>query len=96
MPVLRLTTYTADPARVDEMLAARTALIQRIRSDFTGLSQAHLAKTGDNTWLDIWRWDSLDEANAALDRAPRTPEAAAAFALASNVEAEFADVVDES
>lgn len=96
MAVLRLTTFTADPARTDEMLAARTALIRRVRSDFGGPSEARLTKTGETTWLDIWRWDNLEQAHAALGGAPRTPEAAAAFALVNDAEAEFADIVDES
>lgn len=95
MPVLRLTTFAADPARTDDMLAARAALIRKIRADFTGLSEARLAKTGEATWLDIWRWDSREEAQAAIDRVQSIPEAGAAFALVSDATAEFAELVDE-
>jgi len=51
-------------------------------------------KVDDQTWLDVWRWDSLASARAAVAGAPAIPEAAAAFSLTKTIAVEFAEVVD--
>ena len=95
MAVLRLTRFKIDPADTEEMLAKRAALIAAIRDGFPGLTDTHLAKLDDESWIDVWRWDSSTSMQAALDGAPTIPEAGAAFAVTNGVTAESADVVDE-
>jgi quinol monooxygenase YgiN len=93
--VLRLTRFKTDPADVEAMLEKRAALIAAVRRSYPGLLQAQLAMADDETWIDAWRWDSRESAQAAIANAPAIPEAGAAFALTSDASAEFADVVDE-
>jgi hypothetical protein len=93
--VLRLTRFKTDPADVEAMLEKRAALIAAVRRSYPGLLQAQLAMADDETWIDAWRWDSRERAQAAIGNAPAIPEAGAAFALTSDASAEFADVVDE-
>ncbi len=95
MAVYRLVRFTTDPADTEEMLAARAALVAVTRDAFPGLTEARLAKAGDGTWIDIWRWDSLASAQAAIEGAPALAEAGAAFSLIKDVTADFAEVVDE-
>ncbi len=93
MTVLRFTRYTTDPADAGEMLARRAALVTAARKAFPGLLDTHLAKLGDDTWIDIWHWDSLASAQAAIRGVADVPEAAAAISLARDVTVEFAEVV---
>lgn len=95
MAVLRLTHFKIDPADTDEMLAKRGALIAAVRDAFPGLIEARLGKVDDETWVDVWRWHSLANAEAAIANAAAIPQAAAAFALTKDITAEFAELVDE-
>lgn len=95
MPVIRITRFQVDPANVDEMIDRRAALISAVRASLPGLTEARLARVGDQTWVDAWRWDSAECLRAALEAAPRLPEAGAAFALTWEVTAEQAEIVDE-
>lgn len=52
-------------------------------------------KLDDQTWIDMWRWDSRASAQKAIDNARGVPEAGAAFSLVKDVTTEFAEIVDE-
>jgi quinol monooxygenase YgiN len=95
MPVIRTSRFKTDPARAEEMLARRADLIAAVRAAHPGLAEARLARVGEDTWIDIWRWDSPANMQAALAGAPSLPEAAAAFALTRDLTAENAELVDE-
>ena len=95
MAVIRLTRFKIDPAHTQEMLARRAALIAAVRDAFPGLVEARLAKVEDETWIDLWRWRSLGNAQAAIAGASTIPEAAAAFAVTRDVGMEYAELVDE-
>ncbi|HEU5107614.1 MAG TPA: hypothetical protein VFT95_03475 [Micromonosporaceae bacterium] len=95
MAVLRFTRFTADPADTENMLAKRAALVSAARNAFPGLIETQLARLDDETWIDIWRWNSLEEAQAAVRTAGSIPEVAAAVALARNVTVEFAEAVGD-
>jgi hypothetical protein len=45
--------------------------------------------------VDEWTWDSTESLQAALEAAPRLPEAGAAFALTKDATAEQAEIVDK-
>jgi hypothetical protein len=94
MAVLRLDQFTIDPADTGEMLTRHAALIAAAKDAFPGLIEVQLAKVDDQTWLDVWRWDSLASAQAAVAGAPAIPEAAAAFSVTKSITVEFAEVVD--
>jgi hypothetical protein len=95
MAVIRTTRFSVDPADADTMLARRTQLLDAVRTAFSGPSEARLVRLDDETWLDIWRWDSAETLRAALEGAPSLPEAAAAFAVTRDASVEQGDVVDE-
>jgi hypothetical protein len=94
MAVLRLDQFTIDPADTGELLTRHGALVAAAIDAFPGLIEVQLAKVDDQTWIDVWRWDSLASAQAAVAGAPAIPEAAAAFSLTKTIAVEFAEVVD--
>src|SRR6266700_2725752 len=65
MALLRLDQFTIDPADTGELLTRHAALVAAARDAFPGLIEVQLAKVDDQTWLDMWRWDSLASAQAA-------------------------------
>jgi hypothetical protein len=97
MTVLRIDRFTADPADTAELLRRRNALVAAVRAAVPGLLEARLAKLDDRHWVDMWRWDSLDNARAAATRARAGdfPTAGAAFELVDDVVTEFTEIVDE-
>jgi hypothetical protein len=97
MAVIRLDRFQADPARADELITRRNALVDAVRTATPGLVQARLTRVDDETWIDMWCWDTRAHAQAAvtLARTGQIPEASAAFALTTDVTTEFTDVVDE-
>lgn len=95
MAIVRTTRFTIASADVEEMLARRAALITRIRADHPGLTETRLSRLEDGTYSDAWRYADLDQMQAVLATAPSLPEAAAAFAIAADLTAENAEIVDE-
>jgi len=95
MALLRTTRFTADPADAATVLERRRKLLEAVRASYAGPSETRLIRVDERTWVDIWRWDSPEIMRAALEGAPRLPEAAAAFAVASDVSAEHGEVVAE-
>lgn len=95
MAIIRTVRFTADPAQAGEIIVRRAELISAIRASFAGLTEARLARVGENTWVDMWRWDSTANMDAALADGPAFPEAAAAFSLTRDISFEVAEVVDE-
>jgi hypothetical protein len=95
MSVLRLTRLTVDAARADEMLVLRAALIEAVRRTTDSLTDTRLARVDEETWLDVWRWDSGDALDEVAAAAPQLPEAQAAFAVVRDAQVERYDLVDE-
>ena len=95
MALIRTTRFTADPADAGILLERRRKLLDAVRAVFAGPAEARLIRVDERTWVDMWRWDSPEALQAALEGAPGLPEAAAAFALARDIRAEQGDVVDE-
>jgi hypothetical protein len=94
--IIRTTRFTADPAATDQVLAARSALLAALRAKISGPSEAKLVRIDERTWVDIWRWDSPADLEAASELAPTLPEARAAFAVAKDPTAETGELIDES
>jgi hypothetical protein len=95
MAIIRTTRFTAAPADAEKVLERRRNLLDAIRANFSGPAEARLIRVDERTWVDMWRWDSEETLRAALDGAPRLPEAAAAFAVARDVSAEEGVVIDQ-
>ncbi len=81
---LELVHFTVDPEDESDMLAARPAAVQAIRSACPGLIDARLFR-GDEpgAWIDVWFWETLDHAKSAAQTAMTLPEAGAFFAFIS-------------
>lgn len=95
MAVIRLVRFAVEPSRADELIARRADLVGATRRLYPGLIEARLTRLDEETWLDLWRWESLPHVEAAIQGAADIPGANAAFALISDVSAEIAEVVDE-
>ncbi|GAA1513347.1 hypothetical protein [Kribbella lupini] len=95
MSVLRLTRLTVDADRADEMLARRAALIEAVRGMTDGLTDTRLARVDEETWLDVWRWESGEALDEVAATAPGLPVAQAAFAVVRDAQVERYDLVDE-
>ena len=80
MTVLRLDSFTIDPAHTGELVTRHSALAAVAKDAFPGLIDVQLAKIDDQTWIDVWRWDSFASSQAAAAQGPAIPEAGAAFA----------------
>jgi len=94
MTVLRLDSFTIDPADTGELLTRHAALAAVAKDAVPGLIDVQLAKIDDQTWIDVWRWDSLANAQAAAAQGPTIPEAGAAFSLTKSLAVEYAEVLD--
>ena len=81
MTTLELARYRVDPREADELQARWQAAVTAIRTRFPGLVTARLTRLSDDTFLDVWEWESRDAALAAADGAPAVPEAAEMFSL---------------
>ncbi|MEV4248280.1 antibiotic biosynthesis monooxygenase [Streptosporangium canum] len=95
MSTISVTRFQADPADADQVRARHAALVTAIRATQPGLTEARLGRLDDETWVDLWRWDSSASLQAARQAAPGTAAAVAAFAVAREVTAEDIEVLDE-
>ena len=97
MPVYELARFKVAPSDVSTMLQKRDRMVDAIRSRFPGLIQASLARLDEETWIDVWRWDSMEQAKAASETAPQIPDAAEMFSLIKEVVAmEHAEIAHEA
>lgn len=81
MATFELARYRIDPADADELTRRWRSAVAAIRARFPGLLEANLARLDDDTFVDVWRWESRETAVAAAQQAPDVPEAAALFSL---------------
>src|SRR5438105_3549722 len=95
MAYVRIHRYTVNPADVEELLDRRAAVITAIRAGHPGLVEARLIRLEDGTYLDAWRWDSLEHMQAAQAAAPTHHEVAAAMSLTQDRTAEDGEIIDE-
>ena len=95
MAVIRTTRFAVAPADVETMQARRRRLLDVVRAQFGGPSEARLVRLDGETWLDVWRWDSAEDLDAAVAAAPRLAEAGAAFSVTREVSAEQGELIDD-
>lgn len=81
MATFELARYRIDPTNADELARRWRAAVVAIRDRFPGLIEANLARLDDDTFMDVWRWESHETAVGAAQEAPDVPEAAALFSL---------------
>jgi hypothetical protein len=96
MAVLELARYKVGIGKAEAMVFSRDDMVAAMRVRFPGLIEARLARLDEETWIDVWRWDTLENAQAAAEGAPSVPEAAAMFSMIDEVVSmEHADIVHE-
>ena len=97
MAVLRIDRFVVNPDDASELINRRNALVAAVNDTVPGLLESRLVRVDESHWIDMWRWDTLANAQAAASRAQAGgfPEAAAAFELTRDVVTEFTEIVDE-
>ncbi len=97
MSSFELARYREAPENADELVRRWEAAVDAIRRAFPGLVDANLARLDEQTWIDVWRWESTEAARAAAEGAPKVPEAAAMFSLiAEPLAMDHAEIVREA
>ncbi|MDQ4069161.1 MAG: antibiotic biosynthesis monooxygenase [Actinomycetota bacterium] len=81
MAAFELARYRVDPENAEELVRRWETAVDAIGRSFPGLVDANLARLDEQTWIDVWRWESAEAARAAAEGAPTVPEAAAMFSL---------------
>jgi hypothetical protein len=95
MTSVRTHRYSVDPADVEEFLARRASLIGTVRETHPGLTRTLLLKLDDDTYCDIWHWESGAQMAAAFAAVHTFPEAPLAMALTKDATAQNGRTVDE-
>jgi hypothetical protein len=95
MSVITLTQFTIESGVAGALRTRHAELVAAIRSAAPGLVEARLGSVDEQTWVDIWRWESAEHLQAARRIAPDLPATAAAFSLARAVTADDVAGVDE-
>jgi heme-degrading monooxygenase HmoA len=81
MTAIEIAAFRTD-ASEETLIPIRAAAIAAISARFSGLASAELFRGAEpGEWIDVVRWDSLDEATTAAEGAPSLPEAEAYFGL---------------
>ena len=62
---IELVRFTVHPDRRDEFLSGRPPALAALAEAFPGLIEARLAEADDGSWVDVVRWSSRAEAEAA-------------------------------
>ena len=93
--VLELDRFKVKVDDEERMLAARPAMEAALERECPGFVSFVLCREGD-TWVDIVRWESREQAVAAMEKVMTLPECQAMFSFIDEVVAmEHLDVVRE-
>jgi hypothetical protein len=84
MAIVNIVKFTVRPEDADEMVVRRDALVDAAREAAPGLLRAVLSKVDEETWVDVWHWDSEESLQAAQNVVG--PVAQAAMALVKDPE----------
>ncbi len=97
MAAFELARYRVEPGNTDELLRRWEAAVEAVRRSYPGLVDANLARLDEQTWIDVWRWESTEAARAAAQGASSVPEAAAMFSLiAEPLTMDHAEILKEA
>ncbi|MFI9503924.1 antibiotic biosynthesis monooxygenase family protein [Nocardia sp. NPDC052566] len=80
MTTVELTRFTVAPDKVEQMLAARPAMVADFESDRAGFLGARLVRLPGDQWLDIVEWRTDADFAASRAKGPNLPGIAAFFA----------------
>ncbi len=82
---LDIVEFTVDEEDIQAFLGRRPTAVAALRGAYPGLLDARLARFDDGTWVDVVRWRSRTEAEAAAAGMPEVAEAASWAGLISGV-----------
>ncbi|MEU8659479.1 antibiotic biosynthesis monooxygenase [Actinoplanes philippinensis] len=89
MTTVELTRFRVEPARVEELLRARPAMLADFRADRSGFLDARLVRLPGDEWLDIVTWSTPEDFAASRAKGANLPGIGAFFAaIAGLVSAE--------
>lgn len=81
MSLIAITRFEATTEDASAVRASHNALVDAVRTEIPGLTEARLGRLGENQWAGVWRWESAEDLKAARELAPTLAETKAAFAL---------------
>lgn len=79
MEIVNVMRFKISPDQEQEMHARRTTLLAAVHDQTDGLIRAILTRVDEDTWMDLWHWDS--EAALRATQQAQLPAAKEAFAL---------------
>jgi hypothetical protein len=82
---IEIVHFVVRPGEDSDLVTERDAMIVAVRKRHPGLVDARLVDLGDGRWMDLVRWRSLAEAQAAAADFPNITAAAAWAAHISEV-----------
>lgn len=89
MTTVELTRFRVEPARVEELLRTRPAMLADFRADRAGFLGARLVRLPGDEWLDIVTWSTPEDFAASRAKGANLPGIAAFFAaIAALISAE--------
>jgi len=77
---VELTRFRVLPEKVDDLLAARQAMLADFREDRVGFLDAELVRLPNDEWLDVVWWSTPEDFAASRAKGPNRPGVAAFFA----------------
>ncbi|PRY10767.1 antibiotic biosynthesis monooxygenase [Kineococcus rhizosphaerae] len=80
MTTIELTTFTVRPERVEDMLAARPAMLADFAADRRGFVSARLVRLDATQWVDVVEWADRAAWDESREKGGNTPGIAAFFA----------------
>lgn len=95
MGTVRIHRYTVETGNLATMLERRSDLIEGIRSANPSFVGASLTRLDDGTYLDVWRWDSVEEMHRAARAATEVPLAGATMSLTTDHTVIDGTILDE-
>jgi hypothetical protein len=93
MNIVNIVRFKVRPEDAKEMVARRDALVDAARTASPGLLRATLSKVDEESWVDVWHWDSAESLEAA--QAAVRPVAQAAFELVTEYEGTTTQLVSQ-
>jgi len=91
MEIVNVVRFKISPTREQEMLDTRTVLLAAARKVGPGPRHTVLTRVDEETWMDVWHWDSEESLTAT--QAARLPEAEAAFGMVEVIDGTMGRIV---
>lgn len=92
---VEVTRFRVEPARREELLAARPGMLRDFEADRAGFVDARLIELPAGEWLDIARWESAEDFGASRTKGANLPGIERFFgAIAELVSSEEGSEVD--